>query len=229
MKKLGLRYSNVRPTNHKSSPEIREKWKLALPKKVKEIEDKYGSKPRLIFMDEHRMGLLPILRKQWRFKDQKVQEVNFAYKWVWVYSYVEPKTGETFNYICSHLNKELFQYSLDEFVKEANISKENPVLLILDGAAAHRAKTLKIPAGLEFHFLPAYSPELQPAERLWPIFDRCIANQCIKNIEELEGKVIEQCKWVKKFAKEQIRKLTSYHWIPNLLPKPSQINATIST
>ena len=175
------------------------------------------------------MGLQPILKKQWRFKDQKVQEVHIAYKWRWVYSYVEPKTGETFSYICSHLNKFLFQWSLDEFAREANISEENPVLLVLDGAAAHRAKSLDLPKGLEFHFLPAYSPELQPAERLWPIFDRCIANQCIKTIEELEQKVIEQCKWVKQFAKETIRKLTSYHWLPDLLEKPSQINATIST
>ena len=219
MKKLGLRYSNLRRTHYKSSPEIREKWKVELPLKVKEVKEKYDIEPRLIFMDEHRMDLQPILRKQWRFRDQKVQEINIAYKWTWVYSYVEPKTGEIFSYLCSHLNKELFQWSIDEFAKDAKISKENPVLLILDGAPAHRAKILKLPEGLEFHFLPAYSPELQPAERLWPLFDRCIANQCIKTIEELEQKVFDRCKWMRTSGKEIIRRLTSFHWLPTIEEK----------
>ena len=106
------------------------------------------------------MGLLPILRKQWRFKDQKVQEVNFTYKWRWVYSYVEPQTGDTFSYICSHLNADLFQWTIDKFVKDGNISKENPVLVVLDGAGANRAKHLKLPDGLVFHFLPPYDTKL---------------------------------------------------------------------
>lgn len=35
-------------------------------------------------------------------------------------------------------------------------------------------------------FIPAYSPELQPAERLWPIIDEPLANRSFTDLEELE-------------------------------------------
>ena len=31
-------------------------------------------------------------------------------------------------------------------------------------------------------FMPAYSPELQPAERLWPLTNEGVANKCAGNI-----------------------------------------------
>ncbi len=34
-------------------------------------------------------------------------------------------------------------------------------------------------------WLPPYSPELQPAERLWPLVDAPIANRTFDSIEEL--------------------------------------------
>ncbi len=35
----------------------------------------------------------------------------------------------------------------------------------------HRSKKVIIPEGMEIEFLPPYSPELQPAERLWKLVD----------------------------------------------------------
>lgn len=34
--------------------------------------------------------------------------------------------------------------------------------------------------------LPAYSPELQPAERLWPLVDEAIANKTPKDLNKIE-------------------------------------------
>jgi transposase len=36
-------------------------------------------------------------------------------------------------------------------------------------------------------WLPAYSPELQPAERLWPLVDAPLSNRTFDSIDELEG------------------------------------------
>ena len=36
----------------------------------------------------------------------------------------------------------------------------------MDGANCHKSKDLKIPKNIEFMILPAYSPELNPIERL---------------------------------------------------------------
>ncbi|WP_353738116.1 hypothetical protein [Microcystis sp. M038S2] len=35
-------------------------------------------------------------------------------------------------------------------------------------------------------FLPAYSPELQPAERLWSLVDEPLVNEYFETIEALE-------------------------------------------
>jgi hypothetical protein len=48
-------------------------------------------------------------------------------------------------------------------------------LLVEDNAGWHRSKKAKIPDGISVQFLPAYSPELQPAERLWTLVDEPLA------------------------------------------------------
>ncbi len=39
--------------------------------------------------------------------------------------------------------------------------------MVLDGARSHRSKDLQVPDNMILLRLPAYSPELNPAERLW--------------------------------------------------------------
>lgn len=50
------------------------------------------------------------------------------------------------------------------------------VLLIEDNAGWHRSKKVNLPQGLMVEYLPAYSPELQPAERLWCLVDEPLVN-----------------------------------------------------
>src|SRR4051794_10465311 len=62
----------------------------------------------------------------------------------------------------------LFLDFLKRLVKDA---KGRKVMLILDGHPAHRARIVRDyvaanPALIELHFLPGYSPELNPAECL---------------------------------------------------------------
>lgn len=53
---------------------------------------------------------------------------------------------------------------LEELGKEY---KESKLLLIMDQAGWHRSKDLKIPSNIKIIFLPPYSPELNPVEKLW--------------------------------------------------------------
>ena len=41
------------------------------------------------------------------------------------------------------------------------------VILIVDGASWHSAEDLEIPGNITLYYLPPYSPELNPIERLW--------------------------------------------------------------
>ena len=41
------------------------------------------------------------------------------------------------------------------------------LVMVLDGAGWHVARDLRMPQSITLVFLPAYSPELNPVERLW--------------------------------------------------------------
>lgn len=66
-----------------------------------------------------------------------------------------------------------------------DLSENKRILLVLDQADWHRGHELKIPEGIDLLDLPAYSPELQPAERLWPLVDEAIANNTPNDLNEL--------------------------------------------
>jgi hypothetical protein len=72
------------------------------------------------------------------------------------------------------------------------------VLVVLDGAGWHVAKDLKVPEGLhlEEFLLPARSPELQPAERLWSLVNEGVANRSFEDLDELERALVERCLWL---------------------------------
>ena len=105
------------------------------------------------------------------------------------------------------------QLFLDEFAK-AYAGEGKRIVLCWDGAPAHRAKGLRVPERITLVPLPAYTPELNPAEHLWPLVKEGVANDCFKDLSALERRV---CRRVKKLAedREVISSRLSYHWWPN--------------
>jgi len=83
--------------------------------------------------------------------------------------------------------------------------------LIEDNAGWHRSKKVVVPEGIEIEFLPPYSPELQPAERLWKLVDEPLVNQYFETINEIEDILVKRCCVVSEM-KDEVRKLTNYHW-----------------
>jgi len=51
----------------------------------------------------------------------------------------------------------------------------------------------RVPEHVHLLFLPAYSPELQPAEHLWPLTNTALVNRHFASIEELEDVQAERC------------------------------------
>ena len=71
---------------------------------------------------------------------------------------------------------------------------------------------MTIPAGITVEFLPAYSPELQPAERLWTLVDEPLVNEYFETIEDIEEVLVLRCN-VLSDMKAEIKSLTHYHWL----------------
>jgi len=62
-------------------------------------------------------------------------------------------------------------------------------------------------------FLPPHSPELQPAEHLWPMTNTVLVNRHFASIEELEDAQAERCVALQGWP-ELIRSTTQFFWRP---------------
>ncbi|MCX5871920.1 MAG: IS630 family transposase [Deltaproteobacteria bacterium] len=78
---------------------------------------------------------------------------------------VGPRTGEFYSLIFTHSDTFTFQYFLDQANQDV-IFERPRYLLIVDNASWHRSKSLNW-GNFEPIFLPPYSPDLNPIERLW--------------------------------------------------------------
>jgi transposase len=60
------------------------------------------------------------------------------------------------------------------------------VVLIMDQAGWHKAKALQVPDNITIRYLPPYSPELNPVERLWAhLRGHHMANLAYRDYEHL--------------------------------------------
>ena len=72
---------------------------------------------------------------------------------------------------------------LEELLKEY---PDKDILIILDQARWHKAKDLKVPQNVTLMFLPPYSPELNPVEKLWKWLRKEVThNNLFKTLEAL--------------------------------------------
>jgi transposase len=111
------------------------------------------------------------------------------------------------------VNTELFSLALEEFAKEVGAGEDKHILLVVDQAGWHTAGEVRLPEGIHLEFLPSGSPELQPAERLWPLTNEALANSLFEQIEQIEQALMHRCVQLLDQA-ELIAGLTNYHWWP---------------
>ena len=61
-------------------------------------------------MDEHRLGLKPVLRREWVDEfSNATAVVNWRFQWLWLYGFVHPSSGETYWWILPFVNSQLFE------------------------------------------------------------------------------------------------------------------------
>lgn len=64
--------------------------------------------------------------------------------------------------------------------------EDTHVVLVLDQAGWHKAKNLIVPQNITLLYLPAYSPELNPIERLWAYLkSHYLSNRIYENYRHL--------------------------------------------
>ena len=165
--------------------------------------------------DEHRVGLKPILRRVWApIGERPIAKVNHRYEWLYLYGFVHPKTGQTEWYIIPRVNVEWFNLALESFALAVGAGNNKIILLVIDQAGSHMSEKVVVPAGIYLEPLPPYSPELQPAERLWQLSDEPLVNKSFDTLDELEEVLAQRCCIVSQMP-AQVQALTNYHWWPD--------------
>jgi transposase len=86
-------------------------------------------------------------------------------------------------------------------------------IVLMDTAGRHTASELRVPENLSLVFLPPYSPELNPIERLWLHLRDNRLSHCV--FQTTEGIINSCCKaWNWLLAETgRIRSLCSYPWL----------------
>jgi transposase len=93
------------------------------------------------------------------------------------------------------------------------MSKHKPdeyKIMVLDNGAFHKAKSLRIPENICLVFLPPYSPELNPAEKIWAKFKRDFTNRLFKTLDELDQYV---CALVCSLEIDNVKSICAFDYI----------------
>jgi hypothetical protein len=164
--------------------------------------------------DQHRIGLKPILRRVWSPRGQRPRAVvHHRYQWCYLYAFVHPRSGRTWWLLLPAVSTAAFTLALAEFAQAVGAGPGKPVLVVLDRAGWHVSAQVNVPAGVHLHFLPAHSPELQPAERLWPLTNEGLANRHFHDVDELQTAQAQRCLRLQAMP-AVIRAQTNFHWWP---------------
>jgi len=162
----------------------------------------------LYFGDESRFGLFTKNGKSLTAIAVKpICDFHHVFKSTWLFGAFSPITGDHFQLILPHCNADNFQIFLDD------MSLQNPSelkILVLDNGKFHKAKKLIIPENISIIFLPPYSPELNPAEKIWAKYKREFTNRFYKTMDQVEEFMINA---VCQTSKKEIMSICGFGYI----------------
>jgi len=157
------------------------------------------------FEDEMRVGTRTALGKKWTpLGVRPCGRQKIGYEYLYLYVSLKPFTGELFAMFLPRLDKACFSI----FAGERSQTLQRKILMVADGATAHRLEAEKI----ELVKLPPYAPELNPVERFFEQLRSELEFCVFDSLEEAEdylttilGKYFKQ--------PELVKSLTLYPYI----------------
>jgi putative transposase len=164
-----------------------------------------GSPVKVFAQDETRLGLLPVVRRRITACGvQPVMTVTHKFDNFYLYGAVEPTTGASFFLELPSLNSPTFQLWLDAF---GAAFPDSYNIVVLDNGAFHKAKAVQWPSHVVPLFLPPYSPELNPIERLWRDLKDKLADRVSPTLDALSDAV---CSIIQSYSDTILQSLTGF-------------------
>ena len=176
----------------------------------KNLREKIKENPsrELYFFDESRFGTHSKIGHGWFPKGSRTTApVKLGFQNFYVYSAISPKSGKDHTLLMPYVNTTCMNVFLAHMAEELG---GREIFFVMDGAGWHKSKDLKIPKNIEIIYLPPYSPELNPVERLWLyIKQNTIKNRIYENISLLEDSI---CDFIKNLKIEQLKQICNYNY-----------------
>lgn len=170
----------------------------------------------MLAFDEGRFGRHTWCRRRWCPRGKRPPWiVEQVFDWIWSYVVVDPLTGRCWSLLLPSVDGEALQVFLDYL---HGIFRGQRVGIVLDNAPSHRSQQVHWPDGIAPLRLPAYSPELNPAEQIFRRFRAALSNRLFADQQDLEEGVIHELEhlWDDPPA---VQRLTAYPWWRDALLK----------
>jgi transposase len=148
------------------------------------------------YLDEMGVEGDPLPRRRWAQKGAKIRVPYYGeHLRMKVTGMICPRTGEFYALEFTHTDSEVFQAFLNHANKDLNLERRRN-LLICDNATWHKKKSLDW-GHFEPVYLPPYSPDLNPIERLWLLIKaEWFTDFIAKNREQLIERLDQALLWV---------------------------------
>jgi hypothetical protein len=178
-----------------------------------------GKRVRVWVADEHRYGLIPVLRRCWSLRGLRpTAPYQTKYQWGYLYSALEVDGDHAAEFVClPHVSLAMSRLFLERLAAR---DPEAEHVVIWDQAGFHPNAALHaVPARIHLLPLPPYSPELNPVEIIGDVIKDRIANTLWPTLDALEEALGEELRPIYECA-ERVRSLVSHPWLSE------QVNAT---
>ena len=125
---------------------------------------------------------------------------------------MEPGTDNAFALVMPYVDTAAMQAFLDRFSK--TLAEDDHAVMVLDQAGWHGSNALLVPANVTLVPLPAYSPELNPVERVWLYLkERFLSHRLLDDYDAIVDAASDA--WNRLLAEAgRIKTLCPYPWIP---------------
>ena len=160
----------------------------------------------IYFEDESRFGLFTRNGRALTAKGIKpVCPYHHKFENLYLFGAFSPITGDNLLLEMPYCNTDTFQVFINYLCA---VNKEEFKIIVLDNGAFHKAKRLIIPGNIALLFLPAYSPELNPAEQIWRILKKTICNKVFTTHDELSNHLSSAI--INIITPESVKSITGY-------------------
>jgi transposase len=217
--KLGAVLKVPRKTHAQKDADQGAEFQRTLCAKLKNLSVAGGRPVRIWVADEHRYGLIPVVRKCWTLRGERpTVPYQTKYEWGYLYSALEVDGENAAQFLClPGVNLELSRIFLEQLAARDPQAEH---IVIWDQAGFHPDPELHaVPERIHLIPLPPYSPELNPVEAIGDVIKDRIANTLWETLDALEEAIGEELRPIYETA-ERVRGLVSHNWLID------QVNAT---